>query len=116
MDEKDNKLAVQMKYLKDTYNKQIKDFTNIEIITNNTLNVFGDNDTEKIAQQVLEKCNINTEELLKEGIKINDNNPNISKQDLAIQLLSKVADNKKYKKMSKIAKEMLKERWWEKNE
>lgn len=70
----------------------------------------------KLEQKVFEECNINAAELLKEGMEINEHNPNISNNDLAIELLHKIANNKKYKKMSKIAKEMIKERWWDKNE
>ncbi|MBU3191297.1 hypothetical protein K9O30_06625 [Clostridium bowmanii] len=85
MNEISNKLVEQVNELQVTYDKQIKDLTTKEIVSSNSMtNVFINKNTEKITQQVLEKCNISTKELLKEGMKINESNPNISKQDLAI--------------------------------
>lgn len=113
-DDSSNMLSIEQgKRLQNTYNYKIKD-----LVTKDTeiKSLIDDSNSEKIAQQVLEECNIDTTELLKEGMKINECHPDTSKQDLAIELLNNIANNKKYKKMRKIAKEMLKERWWEKND
>lgn len=111
----DTLLIQQSKELQDAYNNEIKDLVNKEIAPTTGISKSVD-DMNKLEQKVLEECNINAAELLKEGIEINEHNPNISSNDLAIELLHKIANNKKHKKMSKIAKEMIKERWWQKNE
>lgn len=102
----------QVSALQNSYNNQIHDLVKkTYLATEKTLN---DTDAGKLAEKVLVECKLDMEELLIEGIKVNNNNPYISEEEISIKLLHNIADNKKYKKISKIAKEMLKERWWEK--
>ncbi|MEI2439043.1 hypothetical protein V8V73_00605 [Priestia megaterium] len=76
----------------------------------------GGKATSKEIDRVVKEYQIDKEDLLTEAREKINENPTISDTDLAIQLLNKVAKNKKYKKMSKIAQEMLKEKWWTKYE
>lgn len=89
------------------YNMNLKSL----IMTNNP-KIFGLLGTKKVETLVLKNWDIDTKELLIEGKKINAMDPCISKKSLAIKLLTIVANNKKYRNMSKIASEMLAEGWW----
>ncbi|MED3878748.1 hypothetical protein [Priestia megaterium] len=72
--------------------------------------------TRKEIDRVVKEYQIDKDDLITEARKKINEKPTISDTDLAIQLLNKVAKNKKYKKMSKIAQEMLNEKWWTKYE
>ncbi len=96
----DNKLSEIIDYAIDTIKKNDITVRNSDIIASN---------------KIIKESHINLLEIFKEGVEINETNPEISKQDLLIELLHIIAKNKKYKKMSKIAKEMINESWWDKN-
>lgn len=92
--------------LQTEYNTQIT-----KIITNNDL---GIKITEGQVNLILHDLNVDVNNVYEIGLSINESDPNISKENLVIMLLTWIANNKTNKKLSKIASEMLSERWWEK--
>lgn len=103
----DNQLQqLQAKYelqIKETAVNALKSSGKSSLLTNSNI------------QKVISEYNIDTKELLIEAKNSLDGQPNISDNDLAVKLLSKIACDKKYKGLCEIAKEMLAEKWWKKN-
>lgn len=65
-------------------------------------------------EKELKKYKIDEEQLLEEAIKIVGNEPTKSDLEIKIELLHKVAKNKKFKLMADIAQKMIDEKWWKK--
>ena len=87
-----------------------------EVSSQNIPVVGGQLLIQKNMNEIISQYNIDTTKLVNEAQEIMDQTPYITDIDLKIQLLKKVAGNKKFKRMSKLAQEMLQEKWWEKND
>ncbi|KZL88858.1 hypothetical protein [Clostridium magnum] len=102
--------------LQKAYDKEISIATDIVLSTIEKSNMLENDEVIKqlgkdtVAEQIVTECKIDTDKLADEAEKIINNTPDISDQDLAIKLLSSVANNEKNKIMSKIARKMLNER------
>ncbi|MFJ5749658.1 hypothetical protein ACIP97_13925 [Peribacillus frigoritolerans] len=110
--EKDKRRSLKLFTEKDSFEYYVRSAVNQVLYKDKGIEYSS----ESLIQLIVKQYPIDISELEVYTKGIVKKNSKFSNERLGIILLQKVASNTKYKKMGKIAKEMLKERWWEKNE